>query len=215
MAVIATGRRTPLGDLYAEHPDGVPSSIDGTLVRTTIVPEGDGEGSIHLLDLTRYARFGIKGKGASDWLRSKAIALPEPVNMLAPLASRRLDLVRLGAEDYLVLPQSVEQSASLAALRSEWESDGRERKGFNAWREEVWAWFHIHGANVADFLAKTCPVDLSADRLPLWRVVQTRVAQMDCILVRTDRTNDHGFDLFFDVASANYMMSSLKELGAT
>ncbi|WP_027555772.1 hypothetical protein [Bradyrhizobium sp. Cp5.3] len=214
MAVLAAGRRTPLGDVYAEHSDGIPSSIDATLVRTTVVPERKGEGPIEVLDLTRYARFGIKGRGASDWLRSKAIPLPEPVNSLAPVASRKLDLVRLGAEDYLFLPQSVGQSASLAALRSEWESDGRERKGFNAWREEVWAWFHVHGANVAEFLAKTCPVDLNADRLPLRSVVQTRVAQMDCILVRTDRTNDHGFDLFFDVASADFMMSSLKELGA-
>lgn len=214
MALLAASRRTPLGDVYAEHSDGMPSSIDTTLIRTTVVPGSHDGGLIELLDLSRYARFGIKGKGASDWLKSKAIVLPEPVNTFAPVASRKVDIVRLGAEDYLVLPQSVGQSAPLAALRSEWESDGRERKGFNAWREEVWAWFHIHGSSVADFLAKTCPVDLNADRLPLRSVVQSRVAQMDCILVRTDRTNDHGFDLFFDVASASFMMSSLKELGA-
>jgi glycine cleavage system aminomethyltransferase T len=213
MALLAAGRRTPLGDLYAEFSEGKPPSIDGTSHQATVLFERKGGRPIELRDLTRYGRFGVKGRGASDWLRSRDIELPERINILAPIASRGLDIVRLGAEDYLFLPQSVEQSASLTALRAEWEADTLQRKGFNAWREEVWAWFHICGTDVADLLAKTCPVDLNADRLPVRSVVQTRVAQMDCILVRTDRTNTHGFDLFFDVASANFMMRSLRELG--
>lgn len=213
MAPLAAGRRTPLGDLYAEISELDPLPIDGASNATRVATDSKGRKPIHILDLTRYARFGVKGRGTSDWLISKKIELPERINTLAPIASRGLDIVRIGAEDYLFVPKCVGQSASLAALRTEWKSDGRQRKGFNAWREEVWAWFHIYGPGVADLLAKTCPVDLNADRLPVGSVVQTRVAQMDCILVRTDRTNTHGFDLFFDVASADFMMQSLRELG--
>lgn len=213
MALLAAGRRTPLGDFYAEISELDPFPIHGASNVTTIATESRDGKPIRVLDLTRYARFGVKGSGINDWLMSRKIELPERVNTFAPIASRGLDIVRLGAEDYLFLPQRVGQSASLAAFRTEWESDERHRKGFSAWREEVWAWFHIYGPSVADLLAKTCPVDLNADRLPVRNVVQTRVAQMDCILVRTDRTNTHGFDLFFDVASADFMMHSLRELG--
>ncbi|MBR1175206.1 hypothetical protein JQ617_14650 [Bradyrhizobium sp. KB893862 SZCCT0404] len=212
MALLATSRRTPLGDAYAEISDGEPPSSHGVSHNTMILFERKGGRPIELMDLTRYGRFGVKGRGASDWLRSKGIALPERINTLAPIAARGLDIVRLGAEDYLFLPQSLEQSSSLGALRADWEAGGPARKGFNAWREEVWAWFHVGGADVAELLAKTCPVDLNADRLPVRSVVQSRVAQMDCILVRTDRTGRHGFDLFFDVASASFMMRSLREL---
>ena len=213
MAPLGAGRRTPLGDLYAEISELDPLPIDGTSSATLDAIDNKGHEPIRILDLTRYARFGVKGRGTSDWLISKGIDLPERINTLAPIASRELDIARLGGEDYLFLPQCVGQSASLAALRAEWESDERPRKGYNAWREEVWAWFHVSGPSVADLLARTCPVDLNADRLPLRSVVQTRVAQMDCIWVRTDRTNAHGFDLFFDVASADFMMQSLRELG--
>ncbi|GLR84625.1 hypothetical protein [Bradyrhizobium iriomotense] len=213
MAFLAAARRTPFGDVYAEFSEGETRSIDEASRQATVLFERKGGGPIDLRDLTRYGRFGVKGRGASDWLRSKGIAFPERINTLAPIASRTLDIVRLGAEDYLFLPQSVEQSASLSALRTEWEADGLPRKGFNAWREEVWAWFHISGTDVAELLAKTCPVDLNADRLPVRSVVQSRVAQMDCILARTDRAGNHGFDLFFDVASASFMMRSLRELG--
>lgn len=210
MAPLAANRRTPLGDLYADISERDPLPIDGE-ANFKVVPAETSEKQIQLLDLTRYSRFGLKGRGAGDWLISRKIEFPGRINTL--IASHGIDIVRLGAEDFLFLPRSVGQSAPLAALRTEWESASLERKGYNAWREEVWAWFHIYGANVADLLAKTCPVDLNADRLPAGSVVQTRVAQMDCTLVRTDRANTHGFDLFFDVASADFMMRSLQELG--
>jgi glycine cleavage system aminomethyltransferase T len=126
-----------------------------------------------------------------------------------------LDLVRLGSEDFVLLSRPDAPSAALADLRARWEADLAGPKGFDAWRDEVWAWFHLCGDGVSDFMARTCPVDLHRDRHAPSQVAQTRVAQMDCIVVRTDRTGRHGFDLFFDMASSEFALLSLQELGAS
>lgn len=211
MPPLARGRRTPLGHVYADGalPDPFAGNGDGKSRHT--ISRGLAGKEIVLFDLTAYDRFGIKGRGARDWLGSKGLEPPTLVNTMAP-TSRDLGLVRLGAEDFLVLSRPDVQSGSLAALRAEWEADERRPKGFDAWRDEVWAWFHLCGDGVSQLLAKTCPVDLHRDRFQVSCVAQTRVAQMDCVIVRTDRAQEHGFDLFFDVASSEFMLRSIKEL---
>jgi sarcosine oxidase subunit gamma len=211
MALLTRSRRTPLGHGYADEslPDPFAESRDGK-GRHPIARSAAGE-EIVLFDLTAYDRFGIKGRGASDWLGSNGMEPPERINTMA-LIARDLDLVRLGAEDFLILSRPGARSMSLADLKARWEEDAGRPKGFNAWREEVWAWFHVCGDGVPDLLARTCPVDLHAGRFPVSSVAQTRVAQMDCVVVRSDRARVHGFDLFFDVASSEYVLRSFENL---
>src|SRR5262249_50838837 len=122
-------------------------------------------------------------------------------------------IARLGNEDFLVLPRSVADAQALAALKQDWVTETRRPKGFDAWRDEVWAWFHVGGERVSALLAKTCPVDLAGDRFRVLSVAQTRVAHTDCIVVRSDRFGAPGFDLFFDIASSAFVLASLRELG--
>lgn len=204
-------RRTPLGQTYAGASLSDPFAGNSEGQGRGLTPYDLAGKEILLFDLTAYDRFGIKGRGASDWLASKTVELPARINTMAR-SSRNFDIVRLGADDLVILSRPDSQSTSLADLRTQWEEDAGRPKGFNAWRDEVWAWFYIGGNGVSDFLAKTCPVDLHKDRFPVLSVAQTRVAQMDCILVRSDRAQMHGFDLFFDVASSEYVLRSLEQL---
>jgi glycine cleavage system aminomethyltransferase T len=203
----AANRRTPLGHAYAEASAPNPFGEEG---RDRRYPVADGDILLH--DLTACGRFGIKGRGAGAWLESRGITLPQ-VNRMAPIADE-LDLARLGAEDFVILSRPAAPSPALAGLRAQWEQDAGGPKGFNAWREEIWAWFHLSGDRLSGFMSKTCPVDLDRDRFALLEIAQTRVAQMDCIVIRTDRTGQHGFDLFFDAASSEFALRSLEELGA-
>lgn len=212
MLPLAQGRRTPLGHVYADASAPNPFAEEGRDRRHLVARDPSG-GEILLYDLTAYDRFGIKGRGASAWLRSRGIELPAQVNRTVPVAGD-LDLARLGTEDFLILSRPGAGSGSLAELRARWDQDVDQPKGFNAWRDEVWAWFHLCGDSASGFMAKTCPVDLHRERFPLLSVAQTRVAQMDCIVIRSDRTGKHGFDLFFDVASSEFALRSFEELGA-
>lgn len=212
MPHLAGSRRTPLGHIYADVSTSNPFAEEGRDRRHSIVRDPSGS-EILLYDLTACGRFGIKGRGAGAWLQSRDMELPAQVNRMTPV-SGDLDLVRLGSEDFLVLSRPGAPSGALGDLRAQWDQDSVAPKGFNAWREEVWAWFHLCGDPVSGFMAKTCPVDLHRDRFSLFDVAQTRVAQMDCIVIRTDRTGKHGFDLFFDVASSEFALRSFEELGA-
>ena len=209
MPHFAVSRRTPLGHAYAET--GTPDPFAGESHRHVIARDPSGS-EIMLYDLTACGRFGIKGRGAGAWFASQGIALLPEINTIAPI--EELDLARLGTEDFLVLSRPGSSSSALAELKASWEQDASGPKGFNAWREEVWAWFHVCGNHLSAFMAMTCPVDLHSDRFPLFSVAQTRVTQMDSIVIRTDRTGTLGFDLFFDIASSEFALRSLEELGA-
>jgi len=208
----AVSRRTPLGPIYADIGTPDPFTEAGRSSRYVIARDAAGS-EILLYDLTACGRLGIKGRGAGAWLASQGAGLPTQVNAMVPI-SGDLDLARLGSEDFLVLSRPGSSSGALADLRASWEQDASGPKGFNAWREEVWAWFHLCGDQLSAFMAKTCPVDLHPDRFPLFSVAQTRVAQMDSIVIRTDRTGTLGFDLFFDIASSEFALRSFEELGA-
>lgn len=213
MAPRAQSRRTPLGHAYGDVSALNPRTEKGRSNGKYELSRDAAGNEIELYDLTASDRFGLKGRGAGDWLGSHGVELPTRINTMVS-ALDGLDLVRLGAEDFLVLSRPDAPSTSLADLRARWEKDVAGPKGFNAWRDEVWAWFHLCGDNVSEFMAKTCPVDLHRDRFPTFSVAQTRVAQMDCVVVRSDRARKYGLDLFFDIASSAYALRSLEELGS-
>ncbi|WP_188575478.1 hypothetical protein [Azorhizobium oxalatiphilum] len=196
-------RRTPLGLSYA--PPNVPSPA-------RLVPATSGGLDVTLRDLTACDRLGLKGRGASGWLSARGLALPQS-NCRAAV-SAHVDAVRLGSEDILLLPRSPEHPEGIQQLRADWQVATDVRKGFDALREETWAWFHIGGPDVFHLMSMTCPVDLGLERFLPGRVAQTRVAQMDCIVVRSDRAGGPGFDLFFDVTSSAFMRDSLTVLAS-
>ena len=214
MAQPGSSRRTPLGLAYASS--GAARPVDWTSETGDGVHRmagAAGTDGIRLFDLTTVARFGLKGRGAADWLRSQELAPPERINTVREVPSRDLDILRLGTDDVVLLSRPDRPSSSLGAIRRAWAEDPRKPKGFDAWRDEVWAWFHVAGEGLSAFMARTCSVDLHPDRLAKGEIAQTRVAHMDCVVVRTDRTGRHGLDLLFDIASSDFMLTSLGELG--
>jgi hypothetical protein len=206
-------RRTPLGLI---HEGAGVSPLDWSAPPPGRVHRisGAGQGAtIQLFDLTPCWRFGLKGRGASGWLGAHGFAPPEEINMAAPAPSGDADILRLGTEDVAILSRPDAPSPSLASLRASHAADTSQAKGFDAWRDEGWAWFHICGDDVSSLMAMTCPVDLRDGHFAPHRIAQTRAAQMDCIIFRSDRAGLLGFDLLFDIASSGFMLRSLKELG--
>jgi len=213
MPAISTSRRTPLGHAYAA-PDAGPRFWSGPAGPAAHVIAGTGTGpALRLYDLTACDRFGLKGRGSADWLARQGLTIPERVNTWRPSPAQALDVLRLGRDDLVVLSRPDATSGAPEALRTAWRADAASPRGHDAWRDEVWAWFHLCGDGLADLMAMTCPVDLRPDVFATGDIVQSRVAQLDCVVARSDRAGTPGFDLFFDIASSAFVLASLKELG--
>ena len=169
------------------------------------------DSAVTVHDYGMQGRFGIKGRGACDWLAMEGYMPPDRINTMRRDV-QGVDIMRLGNEDFLVVGSVDADRSALDRFRTRWLDSTVERKGYNSYREEVWGWLHLCGPDVAAFMAQTCPVDLREDALALDAVAQTRVAQMDCVLVRSDRSGLCGFDVFFDVASTAFLYQSLAVL---
>ena len=191
-------RRTPMGTVY------------GADMAHPLLFSG-ADNTVTVYDFSARDRFGLKGRGAHDWLVSQGYVPPDSVNATLRQV-RGVDIMRLGNEDFLFVNSAHADNSPLDDLRMRWLESTQERKGYNAYRDETWGWFYLSGRHVAAFMAQTCPVDLSETQFALNAVAQTRVAQMDCVLVRSDRSEMCGFDVFFDVASTEFLRKSLAAL---
>lgn len=152
-------------------------------------------GAVELVDLTAEPRFGIKGPGSSAWLKGCGITLP-PVNRISGHGDLRV--LRLGSEDFLVV------DGELDALTARWNNTTGPR-GYWSWREEGWAWMRLSGPDVNGVMARLCALDLRAGRLHEDEIAQTRVAQLEAVLVRAGE----GFDVFFDIAATAFFVRTV------
>ncbi|MBT6542847.1 MAG: hypothetical protein HOL77_01960 [Rhodobacteraceae bacterium] len=152
------------------------------------------QGPVQLTDLTDAPRFGLKGRGSADWVASQGRALPE-VNRISD------GLLRLGKEDLVVI-------VGADALRAVWHAASAP-KGYNAWREETWAWLHLSGPRLEDLMAKICPVDLSTRAFGEGQIAQTRVGYVEAILWRDTHGGQPGFSVFFDIAATAFFANAI------
>lgn len=164
-------------------------------------------GNIVLQDLTAQERFGFKGPGSSAFVAAQGLTAPD-INA----HSESPWLLRLGREEYAFLA-SVAEDKQVAELRSQWQVyDGA--KGYNAWRDEGWAWIHLSGPKVFELMAKICPIDVREAALPKGRLAQTRVGYIEAIVLRRDRGDQPGFDVLFDIAAQAFFMRAVEVAAA-
>lgn len=157
---------------------------------------------ITLVDFSSTPRFGLKGKGTVAFLKSLGMEVPE-VNC----AYTDPIVMRLGREEAVVLsdPQVGEP---LSELRNAWNV-AEAPKGFDAWRDETWAWMHLSGPLVFDIMSKICPVDMRDGVFQSGQIAQTRVGYVEAITLRTDRFKIAGFDMFFDVSATAFFVDAV------
>ncbi|OBQ87821.1 hypothetical protein [Mesorhizobium sp. WSM3873] len=148
-------------------------------------------GQLIVTDLTARSRFGVKGPGSSAWLEAQGLALP-PINRIARQGGVRL--LRLGGEDFLAIDDIA--GGAVAKLVAAWQAEKGPR-GYWSWREEGWSWMRLSGRPAEAVMARLCALDLRPGRFADDAIAQTRVANLEAVLVRSEG----GFDVFFDIAS--------------
>lgn len=180
--------------------------LDGRLAPAEGLPAPD---TGVVLDCTGTARFGLRGPGTLDWLASVGITAPEPVNT-ATILPCGTAVLRLGNQEVLLLAPPGDSGGRLHELRAAWEESALDSKGYDAFREEGWAWFLISGPAVEQLMARISMTDLRLRSVPCGKVLQTRALHQDVVMVRLDRFGAPSYEVFLDIASAEFVLEVLQ-----
>ena len=168
-----------------------------------IVPPVAGEGN-WIVDCSASDRFGLRGPGTWQWLGRQSLAVPDDINAALSLDCGTI-VVRLGGEEVLILDDPLAPTKTTSVFEKLWLEDiSTSRKGYNAYRDECWAWFHLSGPAVHDAMQRLTAIDTRPDRFDRLAVAQTRCAHLDAVLLRSDRFGAPGFDVFVDIASSDF-----------
>lgn len=160
---------------------------------------------LDIADCTEIARFGLRGKGSYDWLKSR-IAVPDRVNVAAVDPDGML-VLRLGQNDIAISGNGNGVDAISAAWRA---ADGA--RGHDGYRRDTWAHLMISGREATALMAELTDIDLRDKSMPRYAIAQTRLLHVDTIIVRTDPAGILGYELFFDLASRAFVLENLRHM---
>lgn len=161
-----------------------------------------------ILDCTSIDRFGLRGPGTLEWLQAEDLTLPDTVNTALILANGT-NILRLGQQEVLLTAPIGGQSPG--QLRSVWENSALEAKGYDAYRDEGWAWIVVSGPMAPLLMSRISMVDLRPQLFRTGHVAQTRALHQDAVVARFDRFGGISYDLFFDIASAEFALDVLTD----
>lgn len=201
---------------HGAHPNAThrPAGIDAGLRtsplagRLPVIGSAPGPDCNAVLDCTRTDRFGLRGPGALAWLESAGIAVPGSVNSAHRLDTG-LSVLRLGRQEVL-LTAAPGHCTGLADLKARWRASDLREKGFDGFREEGWAWVTISGPAADRVMARISMTDLRPRTLTAGSVAQTRALHQDVVIARLDWFGSLSYDLFFDIASAEFTLDVLR-----
>jgi sarcosine oxidase subunit gamma len=117
-------------------------------------------------------------------------------------------VLRLGREDVLLLDDDA--AGDLGGLITAWNAETGP-KGYSAWREEGWAWMRLTGPGLEEAMARLCALDLRPKHFGEDDLAQTRVGELEAVLVRVEG----GYDLFFDITASAFFARAVAAAAAT
>lgn len=148
-------------------------------------------------------RTGLKGAGATKWLRSQGLFVPSTVNRTAGQLGGAL-VARLSDTEVLVLSDIAGESDLVGKIDAAWRA-GTGPRGCPLPRFDSHAWFWVGGQHAAAMFAKLCAIDLRPRAFAADAVAQTSVARTTAIVIRADLGNTTAYHLLCDRASAEYL----------
>lgn len=184
---------------------------------------GEGEaaeraalGRCGLVDLSPLGRFGIKGRGAPDWLASQKITIPDAPNKATRQKGGEV-AARLSGTEFMVL-SDLGGGPRCAELYASWNRDRAKdpetQRGYTVPRGDSHCWFRVTGARTAEMFAKICAVDLRPHVFADLEIAQTSVARVSAVVIRDDLPGQGegaglAYHLLADGASGEYLWDCL------
>ncbi|MGD9853629.1 MAG: hypothetical protein AB7U20_01635 [Planctomycetaceae bacterium] len=175
----------------------------------SVESEDSARRTLGLCDLSGLAKLGLKGRDAAGWLATQDVDVPPAVYESRDLADGGV-IVRIGADEFLL--ESGISGRSVSALAEQFRSrDPHTGRLERIERQE--ATFALCGAQALDVLRQTCSIHFD-DVLPrhfLW----TRVAGVNCGIIKNAIGPVQGFRLWADCSYAEYLWETLAEICAS
>lgn len=166
-----------------------------------------------VLHCTSTERFGLRGPGTMDWLASEGLGAPA-VNEAVSLPCGTT-VMRLGQQEVLLTAPIGSDGDRLRELRTKWLRSTLPSKGYDAGREEGWAWFVVSGPAAPDLMRRISMADMRPQGFASGNVAQTRALNLDVVIVRLDRFGAVSYDIFFDIASAEFAVDVVAAAAAS
>ncbi len=169
--------------------------------------------TLGLCDLSGLTKLGLKGRDAAGWLAEQGVDVPAAIYETRPLAGDGSGgdggiIARLGADEFLLEGGIGDRIvSSLSASLSE-RLDGHPGRLDRVEHQE--ATFLLVGSRANDVLKQTCAVDfqdIETDRLAM-----TRVAGVNCSVLRQAVDDVPAFRLWADCSYAVYLWQTLAEI---
>lgn len=126
-----------------------------------------------VIDLSKFDRLGLKGRGAADWLTGQGIEFPDRPNRLLVRADGTV--VARYAEREFVLASFSRNESDFSGLRRALEA-GRPEGCYSVPRADSQAAFGLAGSNAVQVLSALCPADLRPRAFGRGDVLQTLCA---------------------------------------
>lgn len=163
-----------------------------------------------VVECTATERFGLRGPGTINWVAAQGLVAPPAVNTSA-VSPCGTTVMRLGQQEVLLTAPVGDGGQRLRELRQAWHESTLPAKGYDAYRDEGWAWFVVSGPDAPTLMRRVSMADLGPKSLNANEIAQTRALHMDVVVARLDRFGAVSYDIFLDIASAKFALEVLKE----
>lgn len=163
-----------------------------------------------VLNCTLTERFGLRGPGTVEWLAAEGLAVPRDINTALTLPCGTT-VLRLGQNEALLAAPPGGSGKRLRELRQAWLESALPSRGYDAYREEGWAWFVVSGPAAPALMRRISMADLRPESLAPGHVAQTRALHLDVVIARHDHFGAVSYDIFLDIASAAFALDVLTE----
>jgi sarcosine oxidase subunit gamma len=156
-------------------------------------------------DVSCFARFGIKGAKAAEWLAQQGIKTPESLNTWVEGAPGTL-VLRLGSSEFLVEDQLIGKAcAKLQAF-----DQTNIQSAYQVARAD--AAFVLSGSEALNLLSELCVLDLRDSALPSNVVVMTQIAGISATLIRESLSGEQVYRIWCDGTYGGYLWKILIEI---
>lgn len=160
-----------------------------------------------LCDVSALTRTGYKGWNSASWLETMGAKITKENNLVC-VQSDSSRVGRLGANEFVILGDYYGNASLLEKLNKTWAMENADGC-FEVPRTDTNCWLVVTGKRAPEFFAKICAVDLRESALPKDTIVQTNVARLNAILIKSGHSETPIFDILVDTASAVYLWRAL------
>ena len=173
---------------------------------------------VGILDISNFAKYEIRGKGAKDWLNGiLANRMPTKTgrSCLSPLIGLRggiagdFTVTKVGEDHYYMFGSATAERYHSRYFSSDNRPDGVEFIS----RTKDWCGFNVAGPKSRALLSELTDADLSNGNFPFFRSHRIELAGLEVFALRVSFTGDLGWELYVKEADQSALLDALLTAG--